>query len=208
MRTALLVFVMFFGTLFAQEDKSCRAWTVLKFDQKCVLITDDYEMWEINYLKQNIRTWGEWFNGKIPDQIDNQYIFTNYCWKENAPLQITYHSSSSLLDAQQYGGDQVNLADCSYVITNLETQEKALARPVLQISDFIKMRSEYITKLQSAVKLLSPGVEELLDDGIKMERFFVAILQAHESFKKGLPYDQRYLKLNENYDFMSILRKH
>jgi hypothetical protein len=200
---SLFVFIIIFsGNLFAGECKNCKIWKVFDIAQKSILITDDYEMWELNYLKQNNKTWSEWYNGKTHVQIDEKYIISK-SWNENSSISISFYPWTSSAEAVDYLNYQDDLNLCSHILINMDNQEKIFARQINK-NEFIEVYNKFLAEFPAALRICKPEAKKWLEEHIAFLEFKIKIKEELVKFIEKKDYDQKYLDFDNKYNFSSI----
>jgi hypothetical protein len=204
---SLFVFIIIFsGNLFAGEYKNCKIWKMFDFAQKSVLITDDYEMWELNYVIQNNKTWSEWFYGNTHVQIDEKYIISK-SWNENSSISTSYYPWTSSVEAVDYLNDQDDLKLCSHILINVDNQEKIFARQI-NTNEFLKIYNNFLAEIPFALRICKPEAKKWLEEDIVFIKFLIKMDDELINFSEKKDYDQRYLDFDKKYNFSKIIFKY
>jgi hypothetical protein len=197
-------FLLMFSVLFSNENKNAKIWKFFKMDQKSIIITDDLEIWELNYLKQNKESWNEWFFNKSIDLIDEKYTIKKFPWKDKDVFLIEDYSWIKFRESINYRNDQSDLELCTHLMTNIQNQEKAFARQIFNVEEFLIIYNNFLKKHSAAQYLRSDDAVELTNQHIPLLFFFTKNINERIKYLDKKDYDEKYIKFDHLYEFSRI----
>ncbi len=198
---------MFFSFI-CSEEAELKIWKFLPFASQNILITDNFEVWELNYLTPNKQSWNEWIWGTDLEDVPPAFLFNNREWVEDSlvtvidspwsgsPESFIYRNNSSFL-AQLTAG---YLSLCTHVLLNKTTGEKVFARR-LDLEEWKMVCSNFAGTMGSLEKARHPYAAKYLEAAYILADFGLEMLNELQSMYRFEPYDSKMVQFAEFFPY-------
>jgi len=194
MRKLFILMVLVFTGVRAEENSTTfKIWKLFQVHEKSILITHNYEVWELNYLRPYKQTWSEWFyQMPVQDQVGEEYVFQEKLWSEQSSVLCAYYPWNFSQEAQIYRNDVSDLSLCTHILENVDTKEKAFARKICP-EDWEKIYEQFNNAV--IVETIMARSVELTKQSVELGLFALA----------HLVFEQRYLEYLKKGDMEKCL---
>ncbi len=197
--------VVFINFMIADQCPTIEVWKMFKMVDKCILIDQNNDLWELNALNPNKQSWKEWFY-RIPAlQPDPCFFFEPTTWKEKTVLQVIpcFFENSDVY--RMYNNPSEDLKKCTYILEHPETKNRMFARPIT-VDQFCKDLNDLHTHHYVSEKLFKSDFYELNQQILEILTF-ILLLEAHELHKlQDNSYSTKYIEFNQKHDFLEKTR--
>jgi|GEM_PF-3596871 len=187
----LIVSVLTLCFLNQGEAQETEIWKLFTFCETVILIDTDYQIWQLEGLKPNEQSWGEWLLGSSIPQPDERYYYNPYQWKEGMRLLINHSPWTDSDFAQSYRNDTSQLKFCDYLVENLSASCFIFARQI----DMNDLETIFEPSLKLIQSLNNQGQKELADAVLRNIRpyleFFCDVIEEWQKRKEGQTYDEK-----------------
>ncbi len=210
--------MFFLSFLNAENTTEFQIWKLFRIDEKAILITDNLDVWELNYLNPNKRTWVEWFYQTPTEELfGNEYLYTDKLWNNESLVICSDYPWFDSFESKIYRNDNCHLSLCTHIVENIDTKEKAFARKICT-EDWKKIYDSFISRY--ILEWFTLGdikkAEEMKDQEIKLFTFifkkFCKELSdkervTHESSSGFLADDEyaKYVDFENSFSFISTI---
>lgn len=172
---------MLFATIVnAENSEEFKIWKFFRVDEKSIVITDNLDVWELNYF---CSAWYDWFLlTTAEEQKRNQYFYQNKPWDEKSIISCipnlkldselqTYHPCDSFS----------HLSLCTHLLQNLETNEKAFARKISP-ANWEEIYHNFQVKLKVSMKVAAEEAKDLIQQDNLLLKFAFRCLKGPEEY--------------------------
>lgn len=201
MKRMLFVLMISLSTLRAGDYHESKIWQFFQMGSKAVIITDDYEVWELNFLVKNQQTWGEWIMGSEAEQIPKIQLYLQSKWKPGTVVSVTGRDWEGSREAEYYRESTEHLMLCEHFMENLGNHAKAFAR---------KLDSEGWLKDYKIFKAMSDPIKkpntdeekEIVADREHLKKFCNQVKIEQQRELDGFPYAKNYVEFEHYFHFV------
>jgi len=199
-----LVFA-FSSQIMANEcaEKESKIYKIFQFGERVLLIDDEYDMWVLNRLEKNSRTWEEWWSGIEVQQPPEEYFHKPEDWLENSKIVISYSPWEKSIIRENYRNQEEKLLYCEYLIWS-SRHTCAFARKI-DTHDLVGWMREFLKETKFECSMASSKGLLYLKQTIKFVEFWHEVVEAAENEQKGLPYDRECMDFEKRNDFLAYL---
>lgn len=222
MRRVYVLIALCMSVINSVESYESKIWKFFSLgDSKSIMISDDYEVFELNHLTPNKQTWSEWFYGNDPEQVPSEYLLQNKMWEEGTIINVLDYPWITSEEAKLYRNNthflsltKDYLSLCTLVLEDYVTGEKVFARKI-DIQDWAEIYLEFEKAKNILVEHLHPGSKKYLNDSEKLLLFGMKILMAkhyllksysgeERKYYEGETQDQKYIEFDEIFHFTDV----